>query len=347
MTCEPMIEIDLSPSRFLGYTAGLRPFRAPTPRLELEMLGNRLVAHNYGHGGSGITMCWGAAQEVLHLLRPHLTDSSSIAVLGAGVMGLCAATLLTRAGYRVRIYTRELPALTTSRVAGGLWAPTHVGAGATPELAQQHDRILRHTWNAFKAMDPERFGVVEAPMYETDDRAYALDPMPEGLTPPPRRLESMPFPGALGPGQVSSTLLIETPKFLGELEKQLRDQGVEFVERTLGGLGDLRCGASTPRTVAPLGQDLEEEILVNCLGLGAREAFGDPQVVPIRGQLALFQPVGRSFMLDHSQGYVISRPDILILGGTFEEGMEDPQPVEAMIDKIVNKHRNVFNILAT
>lgn len=332
MTCEPMIEIDLSPSRFLGYTAGLRPFRAPTPRLELETLGSKLVAHNYGHGGSGITMCWGAAQEVLHLLRPHLADSSSIAVLGAGVMGLCTATLLTRAGHCVRFYTRELPPLTTSWVAGGLWAPTHVGSGATAELAQMHDRILRHTWKAFKAMDRDRFGVVEAPMYETDDRAYALDPMPEGLTAPPRRLESMPFPGNLGPGQVSSTLLIETPRFLSELEKQLRTQGVEFVERAFGEPSEL--------------QDLEEELLVNCLGLGARQAFGDPQVVPIRGQLALFQPVGRSFMLDHSRGYVISRPDILVLGGTFEEGEEDPQPVEATVGEIVNKHRNLFNILA-
>ena len=34
---------------------GLRPFR-PSVRLEREMLGVQSVVHNYGHGGSGITV---------------------------------------------------------------------------------------------------------------------------------------------------------------------------------------------------------------------------------------------------------------------------------------------------
>ena len=34
---------------------GLRPFR-PSVRLERETLGGRSVVHNYGHGGSGITV---------------------------------------------------------------------------------------------------------------------------------------------------------------------------------------------------------------------------------------------------------------------------------------------------
>ena len=34
---------------------GLRPFR-PSVRLERERLGGRSVVHNYGHGGSGITV---------------------------------------------------------------------------------------------------------------------------------------------------------------------------------------------------------------------------------------------------------------------------------------------------
>lgn len=333
MICEPFITIDLRPERFLGYAAGLRPFRSPSPRLELEAVGEKLVAHNYGHGGSGITMCWGAAREAVELLRPRLTEAQSVAVLGAGVMGLCAATLLVEAGYCVRVYTRELPSATTSRVAGGLWAPTHVGGGATAQEIEQHDRILRHTWNRFKALDPALYGVVEAPMYETDDRAYALDPMPEGLTEPPRRLEQMPFPGSLGAGQVSTTLLIETPKFLSHLEQRLRDGGTQFVERVFTKPSELH--------------ELSEEYLVNCLGLGAREACADQQLQPIRGQLALFQPLSQSFMLDHSQGYVISRPDLLILGGTFEEGEEDSQPDPATVTEIVNKHRKLFNISET
>ncbi|MBK8097342.1 MAG: FAD-dependent oxidoreductase [Planctomycetes bacterium] len=47
---------------------GLRPHR-PEVRLELERLpGNRRLAHNYGHGGSGYTLAWGCAQEIATLL---------------------------------------------------------------------------------------------------------------------------------------------------------------------------------------------------------------------------------------------------------------------------------------
>lgn len=55
----------LRDARVLGQVVGLRPGR-PTVRLEE---GERLrsgarVVHNYGHGGSGITLCWGCAREV-------------------------------------------------------------------------------------------------------------------------------------------------------------------------------------------------------------------------------------------------------------------------------------------
>jgi D-amino-acid oxidase len=47
---------------------GLRPGRAMV-RLEREPLaGGRMVIHNYGHGGAGMTLSWGCAQEVAHLL---------------------------------------------------------------------------------------------------------------------------------------------------------------------------------------------------------------------------------------------------------------------------------------
>jgi D-amino-acid oxidase len=45
---------------------GLRPFRRSGVRLEREKLrGGRAVIHNYGHGGSGFTLSWGCAENVL------------------------------------------------------------------------------------------------------------------------------------------------------------------------------------------------------------------------------------------------------------------------------------------
>lgn len=46
---------------------GLRPGRVQL-RLEAERQGNKLLIHNYGHGGSGVTLAWGCADDVLDLL---------------------------------------------------------------------------------------------------------------------------------------------------------------------------------------------------------------------------------------------------------------------------------------
>lgn len=47
---------------------GLRPFRKTGVRVEKARLSDgRPVVHNYGHGGSGFTLSWGCAREVLEL----------------------------------------------------------------------------------------------------------------------------------------------------------------------------------------------------------------------------------------------------------------------------------------
>ncbi|MBI1326954.1 MAG: FAD-dependent oxidoreductase [Alphaproteobacteria bacterium] len=56
-------------AEILGVKVGFRPMR-PEIRLEAETLGgDKYIIHNYGHGGSGPTLSWGCAQEVLELVR--------------------------------------------------------------------------------------------------------------------------------------------------------------------------------------------------------------------------------------------------------------------------------------
>lgn len=62
------LEPRVAPLRHLGTGVGLRPGRAAV-RLDREQLGATRVIHNYGHGGAGVTMAWGCAEEVLALAR--------------------------------------------------------------------------------------------------------------------------------------------------------------------------------------------------------------------------------------------------------------------------------------
>jgi len=51
----------------LTERVGLRPFRKSGVRLERDQLvDSRTVIHNYGHGGSGFTLSWGCAREILN-----------------------------------------------------------------------------------------------------------------------------------------------------------------------------------------------------------------------------------------------------------------------------------------
>jgi D-amino-acid oxidase len=56
-----------TPVQVVEHRVGLRPGR-PTVRLEAERFEGRQVIHNYGHGGAGVTLSWGCAEEVTALV---------------------------------------------------------------------------------------------------------------------------------------------------------------------------------------------------------------------------------------------------------------------------------------
>src|SRR5262245_12360008 len=63
------LEPRLRDAQILEHRVGLRPGR-PSVRLEGERLAaGQLLVHNYGHGGAGVTLSWGCADEVLSLVR--------------------------------------------------------------------------------------------------------------------------------------------------------------------------------------------------------------------------------------------------------------------------------------
>ncbi|AMW14185.1 amino acid oxidase [Streptomyces qaidamensis] len=59
---------EIAGARVLEHRVGLRPTR-PAVRLERDALPDgRLLVHNYGHGGAGVTVAWGCAQEAARLV---------------------------------------------------------------------------------------------------------------------------------------------------------------------------------------------------------------------------------------------------------------------------------------
>ncbi|WP_406440960.1 FAD-binding oxidoreductase [Streptomyces sp. NBC_01613] len=58
---------EIAGARVLEHRVGLRPARDAV-RLEREVLPDgRMLVHNYGHGGAGVTVAWGCAEEAARL----------------------------------------------------------------------------------------------------------------------------------------------------------------------------------------------------------------------------------------------------------------------------------------
>jgi D-amino-acid oxidase len=62
---------ELRGAAVLGHRVGLRPARTRV-RLEAERAGDLTIVHNYGHGGSGVTLSWGCAHDAAQLARAAL-----------------------------------------------------------------------------------------------------------------------------------------------------------------------------------------------------------------------------------------------------------------------------------
>jgi len=56
----------LNDAAVLGHRVGLRPTR-PLIRLEAERADGVTIVHNYGHGGAGVTLSWGCAEDAAQL----------------------------------------------------------------------------------------------------------------------------------------------------------------------------------------------------------------------------------------------------------------------------------------
>src|SRR5215203_5429371 len=114
-TALPPVKVDAA--RIIRTVAGLRPYRASGFVVRREQLGDKALVHNYGHGGGGITLSWGSSRLATDLGLPG--HSGSVAVIGAGAMGLTTARLVQEAGFPVTVYAKALPPHTTSNIAGG------------------------------------------------------------------------------------------------------------------------------------------------------------------------------------------------------------------------------------
>src|ERR1044072_9479329 len=155
-------------NRTIREVVGLRPYRPSGFMVDAKRFGNKLLVHNYGHGGGGVTLSWGTAALAVELARDYLIAHKSprptrFAVLGCGVSCLSTARLLQRRYQNgpgtVTIYAKDLPPDTTSNIAGAWWSPTSVYETMTPKFNEQFRQASRISNRAFQLLVGPEYGV--------------------------------------------------------------------------------------------------------------------------------------------------------------------------------------------
>lgn len=323
----PLLAPRLSDDLIVGTVAGIRPYRRGGPRIQRQDVAGKIIVHNYGHGGAGHTLSWGSAVEAADLLRDLPPRRTGVVVLGAGVVGLTTALVLQERGFRVRVCARDFPPHTTSDVAGAEWSPDIVERGATATEQLRFDRMLVHSWRRFNALVGRGWGITPRPIYEADGVRTGLDELPPTLKRRGRPLASFPFaPGRSG--RVYQTLLIEAPLFMARLADEVRRNGCTFTTQSFAHPDQL---ASLP-----------EPVVINGTGLGAATLFADDALVPIRGQLVHLKRQPLPYLVDHASGYLVPRSDVLVVGGSFEEGRAEARTDPATCARILADARRFF-----
>jgi D-amino-acid oxidase len=281
--------------RVLRTTVGLRPHRKSGFVLRAEKLGDKVLIHNYGHAGAGMSIAWGCGVVASEFALQ--TDARRVAVIGCGSPGLSAARQLQRRGFDVTIYAMTVPPDTTSNMSLAGFTPTTAlidKEHRSPAWDAQFLRVAEISYRELQLMVGRQYGVRWMDAYNaTNDPTpgagggrgggrgnYATDAelLPDALR--PNRTREL-----LGPGEHpfptkyatrTLALAIEPSIYLDALVRDFLFFGGRIVIRKF----------DTPRDLAAL----SEPIVVNCTGLGSFTLFDDKELVPVKGQLTALVP---------------------------------------------------------
>jgi glycine/D-amino acid oxidase-like deaminating enzyme len=325
--CTPLAPVKVDAGRVIRTVAGLRPYRDGGFVVRREQIGDKSLVHNYGHGGSGITLCWGTSRLAIDLGLPG--HSGPVGVLGSGAVGLATARLVQEAGFPATIYAKALPPNTTSNIAGGQIATAYLykDEAVTPQWRQQLLAAMDYSWRRWQIMVGDEYGVRWLTSYE-ETVLSGSNPM-DAYYPATKVLTRAEHPFPLDDVVRYETMYVETGHFLRQAMRDFQIAGGKF---------DIRSFA-TPQDIAAL----PETLVFNCTGLGSRELFGDQDLHPLKGQLAILLPQPEvRYALSGGPGYMFPRPDGIILGGTAERDNFDPNPDPRTIAKIIARQKRFF-----
>ncbi len=335
--------------RVIRTTVGLRPHRDAGFMLRADKLGDKLLVHNYGHGGAGMSLSWGTGLMAAEFATEH--QERRAAVIGCGAVGLTSARQLQRRGFDVTIYAAAVPPNVTSNMSLAGFTPTSglvEPEQRTREWDAQYHRASDIAYRQLQLMIGPLYGITWIDNYTLVDDIRPSSPpnadrpnLMDGLQPGEITLGPGEHPFPTKYARWGPTIRIEPNIYLDALVRDFLLWGGHIAIRKF----------DNPRELAAL----REPIVINCTGLGARELFGDQQLVPLKGQLTVLVP--QPEVNYHTGGgtrpptpgslglHMMPRSDGIILGGTSQRDVWAMEPDEAERKRVVDGHIELFGAM--
>ena len=336
--------VNVSRDRIIRTTVGLRPHRDSGFVVRADKLDDKLLIHNYGHGGAGYSLSWGTA--FLATECALAATERRAAVIGCGIVGLTTARQLQRHGFDVTIYAMALPPDTTSNMAWAAFTPVSgliANDRRTPQWDDQFRRASVIAYREHQLLVGTGHGVSWIDEYspisslEANGRAGRVIGAGE-VSGPPLIPDSIGMGRTtLGPGEhpfatpyasVLPVLRFEPSIYLEALMRDVIAFGGRIIVRKF----------DTPRDLATL----SEPIVVNCTGLGSATLFEDRELIPVKGQLVVLVPQPE---VNYTAVGMMPRNDGIVLGHVSQAGNASLEVDEIARDRVLNNAIAFFNAM--
>ncbi len=222
-----------------------------------------------------------------------------VTVAGCGIIGLTTAIALQEKGWKVKIVAREKFNQSLSHKVGAIWFPFEV---------HPIEPAIRWASRAFTRYKHERIkgnGVSFIPFTVVFDDHSDTSWTNQLPTEAVRRATTEELPEGVEKAYVATVPLAEPPLYLPHLFDRFITNGGEFQFMEIAGIDQL-CSVDT--------------MVVNCLGLGAKEVCNDNEMTAMRGQILRTQWMDISSCVNSTKAgalsYIIKRSNDCIIGGT-------------------------------
>lgn len=255
----------------------VRAHRERIFQVSTQILDDKVIFHNYGQGGAGWTFLFGCVNESLRQFDEHMENNPSlhnkpICVVGAGCYGLLTTIMLKRKKYDVHIVAQETADIASNKAAG-FFFPRHRKSSTPQEIKTFQDFGMDSYATYQQIMHGAHPFITHGPKLLPAYYGLDIDPgfaqyIARGVMQPPEKVTINFGNDKIYNAMEYKTLFINSAAIMQELHRNITELGITITKKEIDTFNDI-----------------DEKIIFNCSGLGAKKLTDDKRMVPVQGHL--------------------------------------------------------------